>query len=228
MKRVHVGIIMDGNRRYARSRGQIAYAGHAEGYAALKRLLTALREDDLGIDELSLYAFSVENFQRDEAELDRSFQLFRRAAPELQGDLLDGVRVRFRGRLELFPADIRDSMLKIEETHREGSLTVNFLAAYNGQDEIVDATRRLLKAGAHPDDVDRSAISKNSYLPDSLPVDLVIRTGMDDGARLSGFMLWHASYAELTFLPETWPEFTHETLKACVEEFEQRERRFGR
>lgn len=225
---MHVGIIMDGNRRYARSRGQIAYAGHAEGYAALKRLLKALRSEPLDIKEISLYAFSVENFQREEAELDRSFQLFRRAAPELEGEELDGIRVRFRGRLELFPTDIRESMLRIEETHREGSLTVNFLVAYNGQDEIVDAARRLLKAGTHPDDIDRSAISKNSYLPDSLPVDLVIRTGMDDGARLSGFMLWHASYAELMFLPETWPEFTHERLAACIEEFKARERRFGR
>ena len=225
---MHVGIIMDGNRRYAKARGEVSYAGHAEGFEALKRLFKALHDTDLGITELSLYTFSVENFQRDEEELERGFDLFRSAISELEGRMLEGYRVRFIGRLELFPVDIRDSMLKIMESHREGKKTVNFLVGYDGQDEIVDTVKRIVKRGVHPEDIDRSTIRKDSYLPDSMPVDLIIRTGMEDGARLSGFMLWHASYAELIFLDEYWPQFTHAMLADCVDVFKQRTRRFGR
>lgn len=225
---MHVGIIMDGNRRYAKARGEVAYAGHAEGFEALKKLFKALKDDDLGITELSLYTFSVENFQRDEEELERGFDLFRNAISELEGRILEGYRVRFVGRLELFPEDIRDGMLRLMESHRSGEKSVNFLVAYDGQDEIVDAVKRIVKRGVHPEDIDRSTIRKDSYLPDSMPVDLIIRTGMEDGARISGFMLWHASYAELIFLDEYWPQFTHAMLADCIDVFKQRVRRFGR
>lgn len=225
---MHVGIIMDGNRRFAKARGELAYDGHAQGFETLKKLLKHLHENDLGIRELSLYAFSTENFQRGEEELERSFELFRRASRELEGDALEGYRVRFVGRLELFPADIRESMLKMSERHPSGQKTVNFLVGYNGQDEIVDAVKRIVKRGTHPDDIDRSSIKADSYLPDSMPADLIIRTGMEDGARLSGFMLWHASYSELMFLDEYWPQFSHEMLAECIEVFTERQRRFGR
>ncbi|MFT4308484.1 MAG: polyprenyl diphosphate synthase [Candidatus Woesearchaeota archaeon] len=229
---MHVGIIMDGNRRHARGLGEIAYTGHSKGYETLKRLLEDLSKDDLGIRELTLYAFSCENFRRDEKELEHSFNLFRHALSELQNaeERRPNVKgaLRFVGRLDLFPDDIRDAMLKVNETYTEEGVRINFLAAYNGQDEIVDATRRIVKRGLHASDIDRTTIRENSYLPDSQPVDLVIRTGMEDGARLSGFMLYHASYAELVFLEDYWPEFTHAKLKTCIDEFKERNRRFGR
>jgi undecaprenyl diphosphate synthase len=228
---MHIGIIMDGNRRHARGLGEVAYTGHSKGYATLKQLLEDLSEEDIGITELSLYAFSCENFKRDEKELEHSFDLFRRALEELdeahsEHPKVKG-RIRFIGRLDLFPDDIRDAMLRVMETHREG-LAINFLVAYDGQDEIVDAVRRIVRRGVHASDIDRSTITEHSYLPDSLPVDLIIRTGMEDGARLSGFMLYHASYAELVFLTEYWPQFTHAKLRECIDEFKARNRRFGR
>lgn len=229
---MHVGIIMDGNRRHARGLGEIAYTGHSKGYEALKQLLEDLSKDDLGIRELTLYAFSCENFRRDEEELEHSFGLFRRALSELQNeDKKHTARgaLRFVGRLDLFPDDIRDSMLNVNEQHASADgVRINLLVGYNGQDEIVDATRRIVKRGLHASDIDRTTIRENSYLPDSQPVDLVIRTGMEDGARLSGFMLYHASYAELVFLEDYWPEFTHAKLKTCIDEFKERNRRFGR
>ena len=229
---MHVGIIMDGNRRHARGRGDLAYTGHSRGYEALKQLLEDLSNENLGITELSLYAFSCENFKRDDEELEHSFDLFRRALHELEREEPSRKKVRgtirFVGRLDLFPDDIRDAMLRVMETHREGDVRINFLTGYNGQDEIVDATKRIIKRGLHASDIDRSTIRENSYLPDSTPVDLIIRTGMEDGARLSGFMLYHASYAELVFLEDYWPEFTHAKLKTCIEEFRARNRRFGR
>lgn len=228
---MHVGIIMDGNRRYARERSEDESAGHRHGYTTLKNLLDELRTQDLGISELTLYAFSTENFKRSEDELEQSFELFRDALEEFEREAEKNPKtkgtIRFVGRLDLFPDDIRDAMLRVMERYREGT-PINLLVGYNGQDEIVDATRRIVKRGVDPSDIDRTMIRENSYLPDSKPVDLIIRTGMDDGARLSGFMLYHASYAELVFLTEYWPQFTHEKLKACIDEFKERNRRFGR
>ena len=228
---MHVGIIMDGNRRYARERSEDDSLGHRHGYEALKNLLEELSKDDLGITELSLYAFSTENFKRTESEVEQSFDLFRDALTEFEADAKKNPEaegtIRFIGRLDLFPDDIRDSMLRVMERYREGT-PINLLVGYNGQDEIVDVARRIVKRGVDPLDIDRTTIRENSYLPDSKPVDLVIRTGSQDGKRLSGFMLYHASYAEMVFLDEYWPEFTYEKLRACIDEFKDRNRRFGR
>ena len=232
---LHVGIIMDGNRRHAQENA--AADGHRQGAEALRTLLSDLSNDDLGISELSLYAFSMENFQRPDTEKRQLFALFEEYAGKLNETIRErakrtdkNVHVRFAGRLSLFPQRMHDLMLRLMEENRgSADYRVNLLMAYNGQDEIVDATRRIVRRKIPADDIDRTTIRENLYLPDTRPLDIVVRTGMNDGKRLSGFMLWQASYAEFFFLTKLWPAFTHADLRQVIEDYQQsRNRRHGR
>ena len=230
----HVAIILDGNRRFAKRLMVKPWMGHEWGKKKVEKLLDWCAE--LGIKELTLYAFSIENFNRPKEEFNYIMKLFREACEQLKSDtrLQEkgkklGIKIRFLGRIEMFPKGIQKLMHELmEKTAQNTGLMVNFCMAYGGRQEINDAARRMandVEKGKLP----ASAINDETlkqYLYMTEEPDLIIRTGGEQ--RLSGFLLYQSSYSELFFLGKLWPEFEKEDLVQIIEEFKQRHRRFGR
>ncbi len=226
----HIAIILDGNRRFARRLMAKPWKGHEFGKEKVKKLLKWCSE--LGIREITLYAWSVENFNRPKAEFEYILKLFKEAFEEAMTDKTiheKKIRINFLGRLYMFPKDIRDSMNRLMELTKDyDGHIVNFCMAYGGRQEIVDAARKMasdLENGSvKPEDVNEETFKKYLYTPDE--PDLIIRTGGDK--RLSGFLLYLSSYSEIFFLDKMWPEFEKDDLVACISDFRKRGRRFGR
>ncbi len=230
----HIAIILDGNRRFAKKLMLKPWMGHQWGKEKVSKLIEWCTE--LGIKEVSLYAWSVENFNRPKEEFDYILKLFREACKQLRNDkkLQEkgeklGIKVRFLGRIEMFPEDIQKLMQEIMEKSADNKgLIVNFCMAYGGRQEIADAAKRMAadvqNGKLSAADVNDDTVKKYLYMPDD--PDLIIRTGGEK--RLSGFLLYQSSYSELFFLEKMWPEFEKEDLLQVIEEFKQRERRFGR
>ena len=223
---VHVAIIMDGNRRWARAHGLAELEGHAAGVDKIRWLVEhAIRR---GISVLSLYAFSRENWARSDAEVAGLFSLLDQAiraeTPEL---VRQGVRVRVSGRLEEVPADIRGSITEaLAATEGGARLILNIAFNYAGRTEIVDAVRAIVAAGTPADQVDEATVEAHLYTAGLPDPDLVIRTGGEQ--RLSNFLIWQSAYAEFHSCPELWPDFDAEAFDTALEEFARRGRRFGR
>jgi len=229
----HVGIIMDGNRRFAKRLLLKPWQGHEWGAKKLKEVLTWCRE--LGVKELTLYAFSIENFNRPKDEFDYLMTLFKKEFQELYTPenlaalKKDGLRVTIIGRIEMFPADVQDAMRKLMDATQENApYTVNFAMAYGGRAEIIDATKKVAQmvqdGKITVDKINEEVFQKNLYT-ESEP-DLIIRTSGEQ--RISGFMLWQGSYAELFFCEHNWPEFTKDDLVAAISTYQNRDRRFGK
>jgi len=226
----HIGIILDGNRRFAKRLMMKPWKGHEWGARKVEKLLGWCK--DIGIKELTLYAFSIENFNRPKQEFDALMDLVKKEFNKYYSDERlekEGICIRFIGRIHMFPKDIQELMNKLQEkTKNNKKYFVNFAMAYGGRAEIIDATKRIaekVKQGKLDlNKINEEIFKKNIYL-DSDP-DLIIRTGGEK--RISGFLLWQGSYAELFFLDKFWPEFEKEDLIQIVKEFQQRERRFGR
>jgi undecaprenyl diphosphate synthase len=222
----HVAIIMDGNRRWARARGQSDFEGHAAGVEAIRELLRhAVRR---GIPMLTLYAFSRENWARSDEEVAGLFDLLGQAIRDETDELAqEGVKVRLLGRLEELPESTRTSIGDALDRTAEGTrLELNIAWNYAGRTEIVDAFRRIAASGTPPDAIDERTISEALYtggLPDP---DLVIRTGGEQ--RISNFLIWQSAYAELVFSERLWPDFGPEAFDEALLEFASRTRRFGR
>lgn len=214
----HVAIIMDGNARWASERGLPVLEGHREGAQALKR--TVRHAVQLGLRELTVYAFSTENWSRpgDEVEgLMRMFaELIESETPELDEE---GVRIRFIGRREEVAEDLRERMGWAEE-RTAGNERMKLFVAFNygGRAEILDAARRF-RGG------DEEAFAQLLYAPDMTDPDLLIRTSGE--RRLSNFLLWQCAYSELVFSEALWPDFDRADLEAALDEFAARGRRFG-
>ncbi|MBN2454741.1 di-trans,poly-cis-decaprenylcistransferase [Candidatus Woesearchaeota archaeon] len=225
----HIGIILDGNRRFAKRLMLKPWKGHEWGAKKVEALLDWCSE--LGIKELTLYAFSLENFNRPKEEFDYIMKVFKsefEAATKDERFEKRGIRVRFIGRIELFPEDVQKSMKSLmERTKNNTNYTVNFAMAYGGRAEIVDAARRIVKdveSGKLKAEIDEKLFSKYLYMEDE--PEMIIRTGGDK--RLSNFLLYQCSYSELFFIEKLWPEFEKEDLVKCIKEFGERERRFGK
>ncbi len=221
----HIGIILDGNRRYAESKGLKPWQGHEEGAKRAKEMIDACLE--FGINELTLYTFSKENFNRPKIEIEFIMKVFKRGFEEFRKEKYSdkGVKVRFAGNKLLFSDDVQEVMDSIEEeTIDNNKLTVNFAMGYGGRDELIHAIKDIVKEDFSPDEITEELISKNLYVESD--VDLIIRTSGEK--RTSGFLPWQGVYAELIFLDKMWPEFTREDLKTCIEEFNNRKRRFGK
>jgi undecaprenyl diphosphate synthase len=226
---VHVAIIMDGNGRWAKSRGLPRIAGHQRGADAVRRVVTACC--DLGISYLTLYAFSSENWKRPAAEVDDLMGLLRlylrRELAELHRN---DVRVRFIGEREPLSTDIKALIEQAEETTRHNTtLTLIIALNYGSHREIVRACRRIAtEVAAGQLDVDHvnednfAAYLETASIPDP---DLLIRTSGEQ--RLSNFLLWQAAYSELVFVDTYWPDFTKKSLEDAVHEYQRRERRYG-
>lgn len=220
----HVGIIMDGNGRWAKNRGLKRSAGHKEGLNSAKRIVKKV--SSLGIPYLSLYVFSTENWKRTEDEISFLMQLIRSyLRKEFQFYLENQIRVKHSGDLERLPKDVQVEINDIcNRTSAFTGLTVNLLINYGGKNEIMRAVERLISAG-FPENLSEEDLDKHLDHPEIPPLDLVIRSAGEQ--RLSNFMVWQAAYAEYIFLKELWPDFTEETLISALDEYSKRKRKFG-
>ena len=221
----HVGIILDGNRRYAKRLGLKPWKGHEEGAKRLKEVI--LKSMGLGIRNLTLYIFSTENFNRSKIEVEFLMLLFRRGFKEVekQEEIMENVRIHFAGQLALFSDDMQERMAALEKkTEKNTRMTLNMAMAYGGRDEIVNTVRKIIDKNIPSKDITEETIKENLFISED--ADLIIRTSGEK--RLSGFLPWQGTYAELIFVDKMWPEFTENDLVACVEEFNSRKRRFGR
>ncbi len=225
----HVAIIMDGNGRWAKARGLPRAMGHKEGVEALRRAVEASK--DLGIGHLSVYAFSTENWNRPQAEIDALFDLLRMFVKRDLARLhKDGVRIRIIGSREGLGADILQLIDEaVELTKGNTRLTLNIAFNYGGRGEIVAAVKEIARAVQEgrlkPEQVDEAMISRMLWTAESPDPDLVIRTSGE--LRLSNFLLWSGAYAELMFLDLWWPDFNRESMEKAIDAFRRRDRRFG-
>jgi undecaprenyl diphosphate synthase len=220
-----VAIIMDGNGRWAAARGLPVAEGHREGARALRRTVEAAV--DLGIDSLAVYAFSTENWARPPDEVESIMELMEETIDRELPDLAkQGVRTRFFGRRDRVPAELQEKMAKLEsETGHLDRLSLWIAFDYGGRAELVEATRRILEEGVKAEEVSEEDISARLYAPELPEPDLVIRTSGEQ--RISNFLLWQSAYAELVFDDTLWPDFGEDRLRAAVEEYARRGRRFG-
>jgi undecaprenyl diphosphate synthase len=226
---LHVAIIMDGNRRWARARGMPPVYGHQRGAEAARRAVEGCR--NLGIRYLTLYAFSSENWKRPAGEVSELMNLLRfYLRKELRSLRKNGVQVRFIGERAHLPADIDELMrTAVEETRGNRALTLTIALNYGSRREIALAARRLGEKVADgriaPGAIDEAALEAELDTSDLPEPDLLIRTSGEQ--RLSNFLLWQLAYTELVFLPVSWPEFSEAHLLEAVTEFNRRERRYG-
>jgi undecaprenyl diphosphate synthase len=220
-----VAIIMDGNGRWASARGLPVAEGHREGARALRRTVEAAI--DLGIGSLAVYAFSTENWSRPADEVAAIMELLDETIDRELPDLAkQGVRTRFFGRRDRVPGALQEKMAGLEaETAENERLNLWIAFDYGGRAELVEAARRLLEDGLAPGAVDEDALAARLFAPELPDPDLVIRTSGEQ--RLSNFLLWQSAYAELVFDDTYWPDFGEERLRAAVDEYARRARRFG-
>ncbi len=225
----HIAIIMDGNGRWAAQRGQPRLTGHSRGAEALRRAVSAAGE--LGLDYLTVFAFSSENWERPAAEVEGLMGLLRRY---LRGEIAElhenGVRLRSIGERERLPSDIVELIADAESlTAGNGGLTLVVALNYGGRREIALAARRLAQAAAtgqlDPDKIDEDQVACALFTADIPDPDLIIRTGGE--RRISNFLLWQSAYSEFVFLDKYWPDFGKEDLKAAILEYQSRQRRYG-
>ena len=220
-----VAIIMDGNGRWAESRGLPVAEGHRAGTKALRRTVEAAI--DLGIESLTVYAFSTENWTRPHDEVDALMEIFHETIDRELPDLCkQGVRTRFIGRRDRAPDYLRQRMADLEaETAANSRLDLWIAFDYGGRAEIVDAARRLVEDGVAADAVDEEALGRRLYAPELPDPDLLIRTSGE--LRVSNFLLWQLAYAELVFVDTLWPDFGDEDLRTALDQYARRRRRFG-
>jgi undecaprenyl diphosphate synthase len=217
---------MDGNRRWARERRLPAIAGHRAGVETIRKTLRAARER--GVEYLTLYSFSTENWSRDEDEVRGLMALLEETIRRETDSLVrDNVRLEVIGRLDQLSARLQRSIAgAVEATARctNGVMTLAF--NYGGRAEIVDAVRKIVGDGLQPEQVDEAAIASRLYAPGHPDPDLLIRTGGE--LRVSNFLLWEVAYAEMWATPVLWPDFSVRDLDDALASYAQRERRFGR
>ncbi len=225
----HIGIIIDGNRRFAKRLMLKPWKGHEWGAKKIEKTLDWCKE--FGVKEVTFYAFSIENFNRPKEEFDYIMKVFEETFNKAKTDKRmheNRIKINFIGRTHMFPEKVKKAMKELSEaTKNYSNHIVNFAMAYGGRAEIIDATKKIsqqVKEGKlNIDEINEETFNKNIYL-DSEP-DLIIRTSE---SRLSGFLLWQGSYAEIIFLPnKLWPEFEKEDFVACLDEYSRRQRRFG-
>ncbi len=221
----HVGIIMDGNGRWAQKRGLPRLAGHRAGTENLRRILRAAVE--FGVRILTIYAFSTENWGRpqDEVEglLDIMERMIDRELPELHRE---GVQIRHIGRTERVPERLLTKIRQaLELTRNNQRLILNVAFNYGGRAEIVDAVRGIVRDGIPPEQVDEALIARYLYTADLPDPDLIIRTSGE--MRVSNFLIWQGAYAEYYVTPVYWPDFDKDEFYKALAEYARRERRFG-
>ena len=223
----HIGIIMDGNGRWAKKRGLPRNAGHKKGAEVFEKISRACR--DLGIKYLTVYAFSTENWKRPKEEVDGIMNLMRGYLKTMAKAKNEHIAVRFIGDRTPFDSDLLE-LMEVAENAEVGEVvtTVQIALNYGGRDEIVHSVREIAKKIASgeilPEDVTEDMISVNLYSETS-ECDLIIRPSGEE--RLSNFLLWESAYSEFVFMDVLWPDFTKSDLEKALEEYSKRNRRFG-
>jgi undecaprenyl diphosphate synthase len=222
---MNVAIILDGNARWARSRGVSVAEGHREGTRAVRRTIEAAL--DLDVRSLALYSFSTENWTRPPDEVEALMEIFGESIERELPDLVrKGVRSRFIGRKDRAPLELREKMDALErDTMAATTLDLWIAFDYGGRAELVEAARRLVEEGVKPDDVTEERFAAELYAPEMPDPDLLIRTSGE--LRISNFLLWQLAYAELVFVDTLWPDFGEEDLRGALDEYAGRRRRFG-
>jgi undecaprenyl diphosphate synthase len=221
----HVALIMDGNGRWAKARWLPRAAGHRAGVTVLTPLLETAGE--LGVEALTLYAFSTENWARPETEVDSLMALFLETAKGKVPELNErGARLRFLGRRGHLPQAVRSAIEEAEKLTKDNDkLDVYVALNYGGRAEIVDAARRMIEDGLQPEEVDEITFASYLYAPEIPEVDLVIRTSGE--FRVSNFLLWQIAYAEFYVTDTLWPDFSPEEFRQAIASFASRDRRRG-
>jgi undecaprenyl diphosphate synthase len=220
----HIAVIMDGNGRWAKQKGLPRAIGHQEGVKSLHEAVET--GDDAGVKYLTAYTFSTENWFRPKHEVELLMKLMAITADdERPGLIKNNIRVRAVGRLADLPQNLQDAMARlIADTSKNTGLTLTLALSYGGRTEILDACRRAVEAGKAPQtEAEFGALLYDPSLPDP---DLLIRTGGD--RRISNYLLWQSAYTELHFTETLWPDFRKAQMLAAIEDYAQRQRRFGR
>jgi tritrans,polycis-undecaprenyl-diphosphate synthase [geranylgeranyl-diphosphate specific] len=223
MKPLHVGIILDGNRRFAKKLAKDSLHGHESGADNVENLFSWCV--DLGIGELTLYCFSTENFKRAETEVSYLMKIFKdRFNKFIEDKRIDEnkIQIKFVGKKDMLSKELQDIMKNLEnKTKNYKNYRVNFALAYGGRQEILEAVKKMI---VNKEEITEENMKKNLWV-ENYP-DLIIRTGGD--RRTSNFLPWQSVYSEWFFIDKMWPEFSKEDLKNIIADFENRERRFGK
>lgn len=224
----HIAFIMDGNGRWAKARGLPRTEGHRAGAETVRRVLGYCR--DAGIRYLTLYAFSVENWKRPREEVETLMRLLvAYLANEEQTFHDNRVRIRYMGRKDDLPEEVRCALARVEAATAAYERELILCLSYGGRTEIAHAAQEIARLAAQgkldPETVDERTVAEHLYLPDVPDPDLIVRTSGE--MRLSNFLLWQASYAELYVTPVLWPDFAEADFKAALDAFAQRDRRYG-
>ena len=226
---VHIGIIMDGNGRWAKKRGLPRKMGHRAGAEAFKNI--ARYANKRGIPYMTMYVFSTENWKRPQDEVASLMELLRNYLDEVERYREENIRIRFVGDLSVFDEDIRRKMERVQKNSADSTgLTLNLAVNYGGRDEIVHAARKLAhlvqEGKIQPEDINEELFAGNLYTNGEPDVDLIIRPSGE--YRLSNFLIWQSAYAEYVFMDEVlWPDFKPAHLEEALREYQKRNRRFG-
>ena len=224
-----IGIILDGNRRWAKERGLPSLEGHRRGFENVEPVILAAR--DLGIKHIVVFAFSTENWKRPKHEVSALFKLLENYIDrEFDTLVKNNIRLSVIGRSEGLPQNVQDKLKKvIDRTRDNNALVLNLALNYGGRTEIVDAVRKIIKeieAGrARPEDIDENSFGLYLYTKDIPDPDLLIRTSGE--MRISNFLLWQISYAEIYVTEKLWPDFKKNDFIKAVKEYQKRDRRYG-
>jgi undecaprenyl diphosphate synthase len=221
----HIGIILDGNRRWAKAKGLPTFEGHRQGFENLKKVTTYVFKK--GIKIVTVYAFSTENWNRDKKEVNYLMNLFRILVnKEINILAKQGIKVNFFGRLADFDKDLQKSIAKAKEKTKNGKNgLLNICLSYGGRDELVRAFKKIVSQGISAKKINEKLISQNLDSAGIADPDMIIRTSGEK--RLSGFLTWQSIYSELYFPEKTWPAFNEKDLDIAIEEYNKRQRRFG-
>ncbi|MGN1325417.1 MAG: polyprenyl diphosphate synthase [Candidatus Spyradenecus sp.] len=224
----HIAFIMDGNGRWAQARGLPRTEGHRAGAETVRRVLGYCR--DAGIRYLTLYAFSVENWKRPKEEVETLMHLLvAYLASEEKTFHENQVRIRYMGRKSDLPTEVREALDRVEATTAAYERQLILCLSYGGRTELAHAAqaiaRQVARGELDPEAITEETIARNLYLPDVPDPDLIVRTSGE--MRLSNFLLWQASYAELYVTPVLWPDFGEADFQAAIDAFSRRDRRYG-
>ncbi|HOX97108.1 MAG TPA: polyprenyl diphosphate synthase [bacterium] len=221
----HLAIIMDGNRRWAKDQGLPSFAGHQKGYEKLKEVMRWCQKK--GVDTLTVYAFSTENWNRSEDEVNFLMTLFHKAlTEELDEFHQEGIRLKVIGTRQRLAPKIVQAIADAEEKTKDNQKgNLNLCINYGGRLEIIEAVKKIVDSGVKPEDITDKLIADNLWMAGQADPDLIIRTSGEQ--RLSGFLTWESVYSEFLFLEKHWPDFSEADFDQAIEDFNNRHRRFG-
>lgn len=222
----HIAIIMDGNRRWAKERGLLSVEGHRAGYENFKKI--AKKCHDLGVKIFTVYAFSTENWKRSEEEVSYLMKIFETAlSKEKDFFIKNNIKLNIIGQIERLPEILRILAIEIMETTKDNTGGIlNLAISYGGRQEIVDTVKKIIEAKIAPEEMNEEIFSRYVYTAGQPDPDMIIRTSGEQ--RLSGFLPWQGVYSEIYFSPKMWPDFSEKDLEEAIEEFQNRQRRFGK